>query len=146
MIGALTKEEMINLLEICAYGHIGYFDGKDATVLPINFAFANGVLYVHTYEGEKLRAIREHPRVCIQVERVNGPTSWKSVVVWGTAQELKENDEEDAARTLLQHYTALEAQHGQKAHIRWGQDPSQKHIAVYLKIAIDRWSGRFEER
>lgn len=145
MIGQLTKDEIKNLLETSAFGHLGYADGKEPSVLPINFAYKGGSIFVHTYEGKKLQTIRDNPSVCLQVEKIHTATSWKSVLVHGKARELSGKEEEKAAQFVLEHFKGLEAKHGIFASIRWGQDPSEKKGVVYLEITIERQSGRYSE-
>jgi len=145
MTGQLTKEEIANLLEASAFGHLGYVDGKEATVLPINFAYKGNAIFIHTYEGKKLDAIRENPFVCLQVEKIHSPTSWKSVLVHGKARELSGKEESEAAQFVLERFKGLEAKHGLFASIRWGQDPSEKKGVVYLEIKIEHMSGRYAE-
>ena len=37
MMGSLSSKDIEHFLQESAYGHLGYFNGSEVTVLPINF-------------------------------------------------------------------------------------------------------------
>ena len=57
-------------------------------MVPIAYACdpGTGSIVWHTMPGEKLEAMRSHPRVCVEVDRVDGPATWRSVVARGTVK------------------------------------------------------------
>lgn len=85
----LPAEEMIRVLESQRLGHLGCSAGDDIYVVPISYAYEDGALYSHSPEGQKIRMMRGNPNVCVQVERVEGPFAWQSVIAWGTYEELR---------------------------------------------------------
>lgn len=84
-------------------------------VVPMNFAYAPGRLYLHTGPGRKSAALTENPRVCIAIsmdeEFEKGPTpcedgyAYQAVVVEGWAKLLEEHSErEEALRAIVAKY------------------------------------------
>ena len=75
---------------------------------------------IHTYEGEKLSAIRDYPNVCLQVEKLPIPSSEERRHM-GEAKELSGEAEANAAQIILKRYAASEGGSlGAFALIRWG--------------------------
>lgn len=89
----LTKVEIEELLHRQCYAHLGFTDLEGhVSVLPISYVYDDGVLYSFSTQGSKLEAMRKHPHVCVQVEEVSQPYSWKSVQIWGTFSETGNRD------------------------------------------------------
>lgn len=97
----LNPKQCATLLTTEHYGHLGCVSDDDVYVLPATYAFKANAIYSYTHEGKKVQAMRENPRVCFQVERVDMPKGWESVVCWGTYEELTDNDDRREAQLLL---------------------------------------------
>lgn len=69
-------------------------------VVPITYAYADGVVYAHTMPGRKLAAMRADPRVAFEVDERWGDLTWRSVVAEGTFEELTDEVER---REALRH-------------------------------------------
>jgi nitroimidazol reductase NimA-like FMN-containing flavoprotein (pyridoxamine 5'-phosphate oxidase superfamily) len=85
----LTSAETEALLVRQCYAHIG-FTGDDGriSVLPISYIYENGIFYSFSDRASsKLAAMHAHPQVCIQVEELDAPNTWRSVQAWGTYAE-----------------------------------------------------------
>ncbi len=77
---------------------LGMTDEDGPYVVPVNFGYADGVIYVHgPAEGRRLAAIASDPRVCfeadeceiVRAERPCGFTArFQSVIGYGTARVL----------------------------------------------------------
>ena len=70
-------------------------------IVPIAYAFDGEAVIVHSIEGEKVRIMRENPRVCFQVDAIDGMTTWRSVIGWGDFEELRGAEARDALRSLI---------------------------------------------
>lgn len=87
MHGSLSNLEMDDLLSSQAFGHLGCTDGAKPYIVPMAFVYKDNTIYGQTTEGKKIEMLRTNPLVCFQVEhRQEG--QWKSVICWGTFQEL----------------------------------------------------------
>lgn len=89
----LTNDEIDTLLKSQCYAHLGYtnLDGSIG-VLPISYVYDDGVFFSFSTKGSKIEAMQKNPHVCIQVEELHKPTTWKSVQAWGTFSEVGSKD------------------------------------------------------
>ena len=101
MIGRLTPEQSYALLRGCRVAHLGLVSGGDPYVVPINYAFDGEYVYFHSLPGKKVDAVRAHPRVCVQVEEVEGDCNWRSVLAFGQCEEVRGSADRAHALGLL---------------------------------------------
>jgi nitroimidazol reductase NimA-like FMN-containing flavoprotein (pyridoxamine 5'-phosphate oxidase superfamily) len=147
MYGELSATQIETLLRAEVTAHLGCFDGNRPYVVPISYLYDRTYVYGFTREGMKLRAMRAHPLVCVQVERVDGITNWRSVVAWGTFEELAGAEAEEARQRLVSHFTPLlggasvQRTHGME---QWGSHAATWRDAVLYRIALTTKTGRYE--
>jgi nitroimidazol reductase NimA-like FMN-containing flavoprotein (pyridoxamine 5'-phosphate oxidase superfamily) len=102
-INEMKTEECNALLMRASVGRLGCSLENQPYVIPINFAFDNGYLYVFSTFGQKIEWMRANPKVCVQADETRSESEWVSVVVNGDYEELAEPQYE-AER---QHATSL---------------------------------------
>lgn len=109
-------------------------------VVPLIYAYEDGALVAVTTEGRKTAMLRENGRVCVEVDEydADGRGSWRSVIAYGTFEELS-GDAIEAALGLLRERFARTA--GRSAEAR----PLGPGVVV-LRITLDEVSGRAVER
>lgn len=56
---------------------------------PISYVYDGEYIDMRTAAGSKFDAFRHHPWVAFEVDEVEGPFSWRSVVVHGTVYRLE---------------------------------------------------------
>jgi nitroimidazol reductase NimA-like FMN-containing flavoprotein (pyridoxamine 5'-phosphate oxidase superfamily) len=100
-MGELTREEMDGVLQRQTVAHLGCQRGGRPYVLPLNYAWDGEAVYVHALGGAKIDIMRENPQVCVQVDEVEGPISWRSVVGWGRFEELRGDGAARAMQILV---------------------------------------------
>ena len=100
-IEEMNQEEMQTLLMHVGYGHMGFSRDERPYVLPIHYGYDTPDIYVFTTEGLKTEFINANSEVCLQVEEVTGPTSWKSVIATGKAERLSAADETEHAMQII---------------------------------------------
>lgn len=98
MIYKLSEEESYALLCSKRIARLGCVVGGDPYVVPLNYIFDDQSVLSHSLPGRKLTAMRENPRVCVQVDDIKDPCSWKSVIAYGRYEEITERVER--ARSL----------------------------------------------
>jgi uncharacterized protein len=98
----MPLEEMQSLLSRAGFGHLGCAREGRPYVVPMNYAYDGESLYLFTTEGMKTSFMEANPEVCLQVEEVESPRSWRSVMVTGRAERLTAQDERESA---MQHIT-----------------------------------------
>ena len=99
----LTKEEMNRMLTEERVGRIGLNDDPQPYVVPTDFAFEGGTIYVHTPDrGLKARLARLNPNVCFEVDRYNETvTDFRSIIIRGRMTEVSDPAERKKAMQLL---------------------------------------------
>jgi nitroimidazol reductase NimA-like FMN-containing flavoprotein (pyridoxamine 5'-phosphate oxidase superfamily) len=73
-------------------------------VVPICFAYEAERLYAFSTVGQKIKWMRQNPRICLQADEIRDRSNWTSVVVNGSYLELNEPQytaEKDLARERL---------------------------------------------
>jgi nitroimidazol reductase NimA-like FMN-containing flavoprotein (pyridoxamine 5'-phosphate oxidase superfamily) len=143
----LTKneeiEKIIHEAQVC---YVGMSEEGAPYVLPMNFAFEPGFVYLHAApEGHKLDVLRANPRVCLNFNTGNEifhrhkevACSWgmkfKSVNVFGEAQFIDDYDEKYRIMQLFMIKYAGESYEF--------SEPSIRNVAV-IRISIEKITGK----
>jgi uncharacterized protein len=147
MYGELSGEQMEQVLRTSTVGHLGCYGNGRPYVVPINYAYDGAHVYGYTRDGMKLRLMRAHPTICLQVEQIEGITNWQSVIAWGTYEELRGDDAAKAQEFFAGRFTPLlggapiQHAHGMGG---WGSHPPTWQDAVLYRITLTTKTGRFE--
>jgi len=97
----MTQDEMLALLARLNFGHLGCTRDGHPYVVPMNYVFEPGALYFLTTEGTKTEYIAANSEICFQVEEVDGPQAWRSVMLMGRAARLNTPEETERAMRLI---------------------------------------------
>ncbi len=71
-------------------GRIAYSFHDRVDIEPLSYIFADGAIYMRTAPGSKLATLAHAPWVAFEVDEVEGPFDWRSVVAHGTVYLLRE--------------------------------------------------------
>lgn len=141
------RAEMEAVIAKCLYAMVGLTDDAGRPyVLPMNFAYADGVVYLHSGpEGSKVRFLSRRPDVCITFseghelvwmhEQMACSYSMKarSVMCRGQARRLDDLAEKRRALDLMMsHYTQTPCGYS---------DPAVRHVLVW-EVRVDEMTGR----
>jgi len=97
----LDRDEALELLGEAPVAHLGLVSEGEPYVTPMSFVLDGDRILFRTQAGRKLRAIRDNPRVCIEVSRFDEDSGdWASVIVSGMASES--NDRHTGEITVQQ--------------------------------------------
>ncbi len=143
----LDPQACTHILSIGRYGHLGCCDGDEPYVVPITYVYDNGVIFGFTFEGRKTHVMREHSKVCVQVEDVVDGRSWVSVICWGTFEVVTGHDEAQRVRLLFGKQHGEAALGGEKATVSPGIDRLHSSVAeaeVLYRITPYRITGKRE--
>jgi len=135
MIGILTPDEVDSMLRRNRVGRLGCSANDRPYVVPIGYAYDGTYLYSYGTPGRKIEVMREQPLVCFQLDEIEWPSTWRSVVAEGVYEELTDEPARRRAIGLLANGAGLVAR---------GLDASFPMI-VY-RIRLTESSGRFERR
>lgn len=81
----MREAEIRALLRRHHAGRIAFGFKEQVDIEPISYAFNGRWLYARTAFGTKLIQMKHNPWVAFEVDEVDGPFDWRSVVVHGTA-------------------------------------------------------------
>lgn len=137
-----TLEKILAGAEIC---RLSMMDGKLPYMVPVNYGYRQGILYVHSApQGKKIDLLRHNPLVCFEVEDtvevVKGPeacdwtTRYRSVVGYGNVDIVTD---EAGKREGLE---VIMAQHG-AAELKDFSANNLKRMVI-LKLTITSLSGK----
>lgn len=119
-------------------------DGEQPYVLPLNYGYADGCLYIHcARQGKKLDCLRDNPKVGFTVSevvrRVEGSaacdwsTRFRSLVGQGTAEIIDDRAAKIAGYdVIMRHFAAPVG------------DYEEKHLkgSLVIRIVIDSMTGK----
>ena len=99
-----SPEEMKALLDRMAVGHLAMTTQDGPYVVPVNYLFAEGCIYLHCGpKGRKIEALRKDPRVCFLVDEAGPQVRWdkrcgitqiyESVMCFGRAETVEGQEE-----------------------------------------------------
>jgi nitroimidazol reductase NimA-like FMN-containing flavoprotein (pyridoxamine 5'-phosphate oxidase superfamily) len=113
-IGKLGEADARTILSEGSMGRLGCIAGGWPYVVPVNYFFDGNYIYIHALPGKKVDALRANPRACLQVDEIKDSYNWRSVIAYGTFEEVSNQDtREDILTRLysrLPHLTPVESQ------------------------------------
>lgn len=95
---ALDKAESQAILSRNHVGRIAYSFHDRVDVEPIHYVSDGGWIYGRTSPGTKLATLSHHRWVAFEVDEIDGPFDWRSVVVHGTVYWLTPNASDGSQR------------------------------------------------
>lgn len=128
-------EEIIDRAEVC---RIAVCDGDMPYVVPMNFGYRDGHVYLHTdREGRKLDILRRNNRVCFEVDvdraLVTSDHScgfdmrYRSVIACGKAFTVEDEEEKKRGLDVIMEHYGEEGPHVYR----------EKNLSLALVIRID---------
>jgi len=112
-IGKLRDMDALAILREATMGRIGCIAAGWPYVVPVNYYFDGKDIYIHSLPGKKIDALRANHRVCLQVDEIKDTYNWRSVIAYGTFEEVsKEETRENVLTRLysrLPHMTPVES-------------------------------------
>lgn len=108
MIKTLNHDQSRELLHRERIGRLGCIADGGPYVVPVNYVFDGECAYLHSLPGYKIQAMRARPRVCLQVDEIEDELNWKSVLAFGTYEEITNQLERtEALNHLLARFSRL---------------------------------------
>jgi nitroimidazol reductase NimA-like FMN-containing flavoprotein (pyridoxamine 5'-phosphate oxidase superfamily) len=101
MFETLSDKQIRAVISNNIVGRLGCHANSKTYVVPISYAFKDNCIYARTFEGLKIKMMRENPEVCFQVDEMESMADWKSAIIWGTFEELDEKAEREKGLQIL---------------------------------------------
>ena len=132
----LSERQSRALLRRQHSGRLAFTFRDRVDIEPIGYVLDGDWLYGRTSVGTKLIQVTHNPWVAFEVDEIDGPFDWRSVVVRGTVYLLnepgREHDEYDRALRLLRRLDPDVL----------GDDDPAPHRTAFFRIHINEISGR----
>jgi nitroimidazol reductase NimA-like FMN-containing flavoprotein (pyridoxamine 5'-phosphate oxidase superfamily) len=137
-IGKLIDTESLAVLREGSLGRLGCIASDWPYVVPVNYYFDGKYIYIHTLPGKKLDALRVNPRVCLQVDEIKDPYNWRSVIAYGTFEEVSDEVTWENVLTKL---------HSRLPHMTPVESRLVKGMTgtVVFRITVEEVTGMAEE-
>ena len=136
--------EIIHKCDVC---HVGMVDQENKPyVLPFNFGFENGIIYLHSApEGKKITVLEHNDQVCIafstdyvlRYQHEEVACSWsmryRSVLVYGKAEFVEGPEEKiNILNVIMAHYVNRKFDYNA---------PAIREVMVF-KVKVEKMEGR----
>jgi nitroimidazol reductase NimA-like FMN-containing flavoprotein (pyridoxamine 5'-phosphate oxidase superfamily) len=108
MMGELNADEIEEVLRSEIVARIAYVHDGRAYIVPVTYVYDGECMYFHSAEGAKVRALRENPNVCVEVERIRSMANWRTVVAQGKVERLLDDAHEQTMDLLSARFAPLE--------------------------------------
>jgi uncharacterized protein len=142
------QSSMEEIIAKCLYCSMAMVDQNNQPyVLPMNFGYADGVVYLHSApEGKKINIMRNNSNVCLsfsadlELRHQNKDVAcsygmkYRSVLIYGKVEFI--DDPEEKRRVLdilMKHYTGRD-------DFKYN-DPAIKNVLIY-KVVAEKMEGR----
>ncbi len=147
MFGALSAEEVEDLLRGELIGRLGCHYDDTTYVVPISYIYEDNCIIAHSTEGMKIEIMRMNPSVCFEVDHIENLGNWKSVITWGKFIEIKDSEErKEAVKKLYKRVFPAVVSEKVKLNDRWPFEPGDDEDipGVLFNIHLYKKTGRFE--
>lgn len=149
MLGKLTDAQIDQVLHTQFIGRIGCCTNDKMYVVPVTYVYHDGYIYAHSKEGLKVKIMRQNPNVCFQVDTMENMTNWRSVIIWGTYEELNNKKEQQVGLEIMMNRLApfiiSETVRPSQESPHAPEVVEKKLKAVAYRIKVIEKTGRFEK-
>lgn len=135
---ALSARECRVLLRRNHVGRLAFVHGREIDIEPLGYACKGDWLFLRSAPGTKMDALGHNPFVAFEIDEVDGPFDWRSVVVHGTIYELPAGGDRIVRRG---HRRAVAAIREITPQALTSGDPVPERAIVY-GLHVDRMTGR----
>jgi uncharacterized protein len=150
MLGTLSKTQIDHVLDSQVIGRIGcYADGR-VLVVPVTYAYDGEYIYAHSKDGMKIKMMRKNPKVCFEVDVMDNMANWRSAILWGEYEELKDAASQEKGMKILTDrlmpMVISETLTHYEHHSMRPQLVEKEIKAIVYRIKIIESSGRYEKQ
>ena len=135
MIRPMNPDETRALLEQGRIGRLGCVSDGMPFVVPVSYLLSGGFIYIHSMVGRKVRALRQDPHACLQVDEIIDAYNWRSAIAFGRYEEITDAGERAwAVRRLLARFPHLTPVESVPVH------DGQSSVIVF-RIRVEEMTG-----
>jgi uncharacterized protein len=138
MIGELDSGEIVDVIRRGQLGRLGVLGDGRVYIFPFSYGYDGDFIYGISHLGLKVRLMRENPEVCIEIEEVESPACWRTVMLHGHYEEIGDEIGRDIALAAI---------------VSQGVRPAPPSLAPYVdgperliayRVVLTETTGRFE--
>jgi nitroimidazol reductase NimA-like FMN-containing flavoprotein (pyridoxamine 5'-phosphate oxidase superfamily) len=146
LVHELDPTECAVVLQRTTLGRLGCSHLDQPYVVPVYFSYdgERNCLYGFSAIGQKVKWMRQNPKVCVEVEEIEDRAHWKTVVVIGRYEEIHGDPREADARRRAERLFQERHEWWLPAAATLASKPREH--AVLFRIAIERITGRRADR
>ena len=147
MFGKLNSDQIEKVIAGNIIGRLGCHDAGKTYIVPISYAYDGEFIYARTFEGLKVSMMRSNPKVCFQVDQMENMANWRSVIIWGTFEELlDEKERNEGLKKLIARMLPEIASETVKLSPQWPfpTNDFSKIEGIIFRIRLTEKTGRFE--
>lgn len=137
----LSPQECTEVLTRNHVGRLAFRDGNQVSLQPIGYVARDEWIFLRSAYGSKLEAITSDPFVAFEVDEIEGPFDWRSVVVHGTIYLLPTDGTQSGQRTAQR---AIEAIRSAMPGAFTGKDPVPERQILY-GLHVQEMTGRMAQ-
>jgi nitroimidazol reductase NimA-like FMN-containing flavoprotein (pyridoxamine 5'-phosphate oxidase superfamily) len=89
VIEEMSERECLNALAGARLGRLACTHENQPYVVPMYFVYEEPYLYGFTTPGLKVEWMRSNPLVCVELDAVEDPKQWMSIIMFGKYEELE---------------------------------------------------------
>jgi nitroimidazol reductase NimA-like FMN-containing flavoprotein (pyridoxamine 5'-phosphate oxidase superfamily) len=134
----LTAAEGRRILSRNHVGRLAYGHRRRVDIEPLHYVFNGGQIVFRTSHGAKFETLLHAPWVAFEVDEVDGPFDWRSVVVHGSVYRLGATGE---SADVAAYTRALRRLRSLMPAALRAQDPTPARDII-LGLYIDTMAGR----
>jgi nitroimidazol reductase NimA-like FMN-containing flavoprotein (pyridoxamine 5'-phosphate oxidase superfamily) len=148
MLGKLSEKQIEDLLKQQVTGRIACHAGGVTYIVPVNYVYDGKRVYGHSSAGKKIEMMRQNPEVCFEIDEIKSIFNWKSVIAWGTFEEITDIGERERVMQGLIHrimpFANNPDDHPSHGITEKDSDIGDKVELIVYKIKLTEKTGRFE--
>lgn len=137
MLGKLTAAEIDHVLRRQHIGRLGVASEDRVYIFPVSYGYDGEFIYVVSQDGLKVKLMQRRSEVCFEVEAIDSPTVWRTVLVHGSYEELHYDENRERALSLI----AEQARSTPLSLAPYTGRPESMHV---YRIRVKEATGRFE--
>ena len=100
-IEELTREASLAFLARSHFGRIACANQSQPYITPFYFAYHDHCICSFSTVGQKIEWLRANPLACVEVDEIETPQQWTSVIVFGTYEEIPATADERSTRNQI---------------------------------------------
>jgi uncharacterized protein len=144
VITEMDRAACLALLRSTRLGRLACAKDGQPYIVPISFVAEGNYLYGFSLIGQKIEWMRENPKACVQVDEIDSRRLWRSVVVYGSYEELPDRIGTKVQRDRAWSLLSQSVQWWEPGGLKPVKDAPTQHL--FYRIRMDEITGRQAEQ